>query len=280
MHFQKQATGTEHCPPSELPSGCRLRRGAPRRPSFSAALPATHHVLQDGFSEELVLPLEVMPQEGAGQTYVVLARPPGSMALGRFVNILRFRVKEIDPSTGARPSTSSLLCALLSRAPCSGLACVQSVLSSLSCSLPIHGWPSPPASCPGCRRGGGGGVRGRVPAGGHRGGTGLKAHAGTLLRRGSRDASSFGGAAGRWQAGGTLARRPHRVLRRRSPAPLSCPSSGWLPPSASVGPPCRWLPPTTSSPPSRPTSAPPGRRCPRRARWSTTTASGSATRCR
>ncbi|KAL4437499.1 hypothetical protein ABPG77_003480 [Micractinium sp. CCAP 211/92] len=52
------------------------------------------------FSEELVLPLAEMPHEGAGQTYVVLARPPGSMALGRFVNILRFRVKEIDPSTG------------------------------------------------------------------------------------------------------------------------------------------------------------------------------------
>ena len=31
---------------------------------------------------------------------VVLARPPGSMALGRFANTLRFRVKEIDPSTG------------------------------------------------------------------------------------------------------------------------------------------------------------------------------------
>lgn len=52
------------------------------------------------FTQELVLPLAVMPQEGAGQTYVVLARPPGSMALGRFLNILRFRVKEIDPSTG------------------------------------------------------------------------------------------------------------------------------------------------------------------------------------
>lgn len=49
-----------------------------------------------------MLPLSVMPGEGspAGQTYVVLARPPGSMALGRFANTLRFRVKEIDPSTG------------------------------------------------------------------------------------------------------------------------------------------------------------------------------------
>jgi len=32
--------------------------------------------------------------------YVVLARPPGSMAIGRLLNTLRFRVKEIDPSTG------------------------------------------------------------------------------------------------------------------------------------------------------------------------------------
>ncbi|EFN55078.1 hypothetical protein CHLNCDRAFT_31542 [Chlorella variabilis] len=54
------------------------------------------------FSEEAVLPLKVMPgvEEGPGQTYVVLARPPGSMALGRFLNILRFRIKEIDPTTG------------------------------------------------------------------------------------------------------------------------------------------------------------------------------------
>ncbi|GAB4819163.1 hypothetical protein N2152v2_006209 [Parachlorella kessleri] len=52
------------------------------------------------FSEELVLPLGVMPQEGAGQCFTVLARPEGSMALGKFMNILRFRVKEIDPTTG------------------------------------------------------------------------------------------------------------------------------------------------------------------------------------
>eukprot|EP00887_Chlorella_sp_A99_P007682 scaffold20.g7682.t1 len=54
----------------------------------------------EDFSEELVLPLAVMPQSGAGQTYTVLSRAPGSLALGRFVNILRFRIKEIDPSTG------------------------------------------------------------------------------------------------------------------------------------------------------------------------------------
>lgn len=75
----------------------------PTQPNPTPAPPGVH-ALQEEFSEELVLPLAEMPHEGAGQTYVVLARPPGSMALGRFVNILRFRVKEIDPSTGERPS--------------------------------------------------------------------------------------------------------------------------------------------------------------------------------
>lgn len=56
----------------------------------------------EAFSEELSLPLRVMPgqEEGAGQTYVVLARPPGSLAYGSFLATLRFRVKEIDPTTG------------------------------------------------------------------------------------------------------------------------------------------------------------------------------------
>ena len=62
----------------------------------------------EDFSLEAVLPLAVMPQQqphgepggGGGQTYVVLARAEGALALGRFVNVLRFRVKEIDPATG------------------------------------------------------------------------------------------------------------------------------------------------------------------------------------
>lgn len=35
-----------------------------------------------------------------GQTYVLLGRPEGSMALGKITGSLAFRIKEIDPSTG------------------------------------------------------------------------------------------------------------------------------------------------------------------------------------
>jgi len=52
------------------------------------------------FAEEAVVPLSVMPYNGTGETYVVLSRPGGSMASGSFVNILRFTVKEVDPTTG------------------------------------------------------------------------------------------------------------------------------------------------------------------------------------
>ena len=77
----------------------------PRPPHPRSALPSPPVCLaawcaQDQFSEEMVLPLATMPWEGSGATYVVLARPPGSMALGRFACTLRFKVKEIDPSTG------------------------------------------------------------------------------------------------------------------------------------------------------------------------------------
>jgi len=52
------------------------------------------------FAEEAVIPLSVMPYNGNGETYVILSRPAGSMAVGSFVNILRFTVKEVDPTTG------------------------------------------------------------------------------------------------------------------------------------------------------------------------------------
>lgn len=53
----------------------------------------------NGIEEELALSLAVMPQEGAAQTYVVLSRP-AELAVGTIGCVLRFRVKEIDPSTG------------------------------------------------------------------------------------------------------------------------------------------------------------------------------------
>ena len=56
--------------------------------------------LQPDFLEEAVVPLANMPFGEVGRTYVVLARPEGSLALGKFSCTLRFTVKEIDPSTG------------------------------------------------------------------------------------------------------------------------------------------------------------------------------------
>lgn len=56
------------------------------------------------FEEVMALPLAVAPQDGVGQAYVVLARGGedgvGTLTSGRFGCLLRFRVKEIDPSTG------------------------------------------------------------------------------------------------------------------------------------------------------------------------------------
>ena len=55
---------------------------------------------QDQFEEESVLPLDVMPLNAVGQTFTVLRRPEGSVSLGKLANILRFKLKEIDPATG------------------------------------------------------------------------------------------------------------------------------------------------------------------------------------
>lgn len=50
------------------------------------------------------MPLPVMPYGETGSTFVVLGRPEGSLALGKFACTLRFTVKEIDPSTGVLPA--------------------------------------------------------------------------------------------------------------------------------------------------------------------------------
>lgn len=55
---------------------------------------------QEEFEEEAELPLDVMPLNAVGHTFTILRRPAGSWALGRFANILRFKVKEIDPTSG------------------------------------------------------------------------------------------------------------------------------------------------------------------------------------
>eukprot|EP00232_Nephroselmis_pyriformis_P001344 CAMPEP_0182909478 /NCGR_PEP_ID=MMETSP0034_2-20130328/35771_1 /TAXON_ID=156128 /ORGANISM="Nephroselmis pyriformis, Strain CCMP717" /LENGTH=896 /DNA_ID=CAMNT_0025045735 /DNA_START=14 /DNA_END=2704 /DNA_ORIENTATION=- len=54
----------------------------------------------EDFEEELELPLATMPYGAQGQAYVVLTRAENSAALGKFVNTLKFTIKEVDPSTG------------------------------------------------------------------------------------------------------------------------------------------------------------------------------------
>ena len=46
------------------------------------------------------LSFAVMPLNGVGQTFTVLERSGGGWALGKFSNTLKFKVKEIDPSSG------------------------------------------------------------------------------------------------------------------------------------------------------------------------------------
>ena len=75
--------------------------------------PSTHKPLfshpQEEFEEESVIPLDVMPLNAVGQTFTVLRRPEGSVSLGKTANILKFKLKEIDPSTGEPPPPPSQL---------------------------------------------------------------------------------------------------------------------------------------------------------------------------
>jgi len=60
-----------------------------------------------------VLPLARMVYGEVGQSYVALARPEGATLVGKFTNVLKFTVKEIDPTTGLTPAclcTSLLRC--------------------------------------------------------------------------------------------------------------------------------------------------------------------------
>lgn len=57
-------------------------------------------VLQEGFSESLVLPIERMSYNQPEQTFILLEREPNSLEFGSITPTLRFTVKEIDPSTG------------------------------------------------------------------------------------------------------------------------------------------------------------------------------------
>jgi coatomer protein complex subunit gamma len=52
------------------------------------------------FEAESVLPLPSMPLNEVGQCFSVLRRPAGGVASGKMANVLKFVVKEIDPSSG------------------------------------------------------------------------------------------------------------------------------------------------------------------------------------
>lgn len=57
------------------------------------------HMLKPEFEAETVLPLASMPLNEVGQCFSVLRRPAGISA-GKMGCVLKFTVKEIDPSTG------------------------------------------------------------------------------------------------------------------------------------------------------------------------------------
>ena len=59
-------------------------------------------LIQEGFEEEVSVPLARMEYGTVGQSYVLLKREAGSMTMGKLGACLQFTVKEIDPSTGER----------------------------------------------------------------------------------------------------------------------------------------------------------------------------------
>ncbi|KAL4318459.1 hypothetical protein GQ457_18G016950 [Hibiscus cannabinus] len=52
------------------------------------------------FAEVASKPLRSLPYDSPGQTFVAFEKPEGTPAIGKFSNMLRFIVKEVDPSTG------------------------------------------------------------------------------------------------------------------------------------------------------------------------------------
>ncbi|XP_071691790.1 coatomer subunit gamma-like [Rutidosis leptorrhynchoides] len=52
------------------------------------------------FEELVTKPLKSLPYDTPGQTFVAFEKPEGVSAVGKFSNVLRFIVKEVDPSTG------------------------------------------------------------------------------------------------------------------------------------------------------------------------------------
>ncbi|XP_020256257.1 coatomer subunit gamma-2 [Asparagus officinalis] len=52
------------------------------------------------FSEVASKPLKTLPYDSPGQSFVAFEKPAGVPSVGKFSNILKFIVKEVDPSTG------------------------------------------------------------------------------------------------------------------------------------------------------------------------------------
>ncbi|KAM0007302.1 putative clathrin/coatomer adaptor, adaptin-like, coatomer/calthrin adaptor appendage [Helianthus debilis subsp. tardiflorus] len=52
------------------------------------------------FAEVATMPLKSLPYDTLGQTFVAFEKPEEVPAVGRFSNVLKFLVKEVDPSTG------------------------------------------------------------------------------------------------------------------------------------------------------------------------------------
>lgn len=48
----------------------------------------------------MLLPATLTVPVQVGQCFTILARPQGSLAAGKIANVLKFKVKEIDPSSG------------------------------------------------------------------------------------------------------------------------------------------------------------------------------------
>jgi len=52
------------------------------------------------FTEVASKPLRSLPSDSPGQTFVAFEKPEGVPAIGKFSNLLKFIVKEVDPTTG------------------------------------------------------------------------------------------------------------------------------------------------------------------------------------
>ncbi|KHN33760.1 Coatomer subunit gamma [Glycine soja] len=54
----------------------------------------------DEFSEVFSKPLRSLPYDSPGQTFVAFEKPEGVPTVGKFSNVLKFIIKEVDPTTG------------------------------------------------------------------------------------------------------------------------------------------------------------------------------------